>query len=352
MTDFVGGAHEEMRIRKMTKDREDQQRMLEEKKRKLKEDMRKGVQKIDSKFAAAEVSVEERLKTETVGLKSFDEFKKQRELLQAEEEHNRLLALKEAEAKKQIKKTTDRKKLSFSMDDEEEENGEAEEEASDKKEAADNANNSPGEENKDKNDDEDDFYSRIKKRKIMKNPQVDTTFLPDRDRELKEAEERARLAREWMEEQERIKAESIEVTFSYWDGTGHRRTLTCTKGVSIGKFLEMVRNEFKELRSVSVDNLLFIKEDLIIPQHISFYDLIVTKARGKSGPLFNWDVHDDIRLINDATKEKDESHAAKVVERRWYERNKHIFPASRWEVYDPSVQREKYTISDKSKKKE
>jgi protein FAM50 len=43
--------------------------------------------------------------------------------------------------------------------------------------------------------------------------------------------------------------------------------------------------------------------------------------------------------------EKDESHPGKVVERRWYERNKHIFPASRWEIYDPSTQRDNtYTI--------
>lgn len=41
-------------------------------------------------------------------------------------------------------------------------------------------------------------------------------------------------------------------------------------------------------------------------QHYSFYDLIVTKARGKSGPLFHFDVHDDIRLVNDARVEKDE----------------------------------------------
>ena len=50
----------------------------------------------------------------------------------------------------------------------------------------------------------------------------------------------------------------------------------------------------------------------------------------------------------DATIEKDEvrpllifphrslnalqSHAGKVVERSWYQRSKHIFPASRWEV--------------------
>lgn len=38
--------------------------------------------------------------------------------------------------------------------------------------------------------------------------------------------------------------------------------------------------------------------------------------------------------------------SGKVVERRWYEKNKHIFPASRWEHYDPSVRRDavKYTI--------
>ena len=35
----------------------------------------------------------------------------------------------------------------------------------------------------------------------------------------------------------------------------------------------------------------------------------------------------------------------KVCDRRWYERNKHIFPASRWEIYDSSVDRtQKYTI--------
>lgn len=112
------------------------------------------------------------------------------------------------------------------------------------------------------------------------------------------------------------------------------------------------------------------------------------QARGKSGPLFNFDVHDDVRLLNDATVEKDESHAGKVgavaacpsetplsplsppphplaplltpspspfpskfqvMLRSWYERNKHIFPASRWEPYDPEKKWEKYSISDKGK---
>ena len=32
----------------------------------------------------------------------------------------------------------------------------------------------------------------------------------------------------------------------------------------------------------------------------------MNKARGKSGPLFNFDVHDDVRMMADATIEKDE----------------------------------------------
>jgi len=90
---------------------------------------------------------------------------------------------------------------------------------------------------------------------------------------------------------------------------------------------------------------MYIKEDLIIPHHYTFYSLLISKARGKSGPLFNFDVHDDVRMLADATVEKDESHAGKVVERGWYNRSKHIFPASRWEVFDPEKNYGKYTIA-------
>lgn len=113
--------------------------------------------------------------------------------------------------------------------------------------------------------------------------------------------------------------------------------------------LDLLRKDFNELRIVTADQLMFIKEDLIIPHSYTFYDFIVVKARGKSGPLFSFDVHDDVRLVNDATVEKNESHAGKVVLRSWYERSKHIFPASRWEPYDPEKNYEKYTVSDKSK---
>lgn len=35
-------------------------------------------------------------------------------------------------------------------------------------------------------------------------------------------------------------------------------------------------------------------------------DFIINKYRGKSGPMFNFDVHDDVRLTHDAKVEKDE----------------------------------------------
>lgn len=34
----------------------------------------------------------------------------------------------------------------------------------------------------------------------------------------------------------------------------------------------------------------------------------------------------------------------KVVDRHWYNRNKHIFPASRWELFDPEKQFDRYTV--------
>jgi len=218
--------------------------------------------------------------------------------------------------------------LSFAMDDED---------------GSGDANASPS---LSKDNEETDANDRAAKRgKFRKNPNVDTSFLPDREREEEERRERERLRLEWLKKQEEIKNEDIEITYSYWDGSGHRKTVTCKKGDEIGKFLEKCRNQLPELRGVSIDNLMYIKEDLIIPHHYTFYDFIINKARGKSGPLFNFDVHDDVRLLADATKEKDESHAGKVVERSYYQRNKHIFPASRWEVFEPEKNYGKYTIA-------
>jgi protein FAM50A len=169
---------------------------------------------------------------------------------------------------------------------------------------------------------EDDMPVAPKKRRTdaksnIKNPDVDTSFLPDREREDRERKLREELKDEWLKAQDKLKAEKIQVTYLYWDGNGNRKTVECTKGDSIATFLEKCRNQVPELRGVSVDNLMYIKacsntldvltqEDLILPHHYTFYDFIVNKARGKSGPLFEFNSCDGRRLVQDATIEKQE----------------------------------------------
>ena len=48
---------------------------------------------------------------------------------------------------------------------------------------------------------------------------------------------REQLRQEWSADQERQKSEDMNIAFSYWDGSGHRRDTQMKKGSSIGQFL-------------------------------------------------------------------------------------------------------------------
>lgn len=50
-----------------------------------------------------------------------------------------------------------------------------------------------------------------------KNPNVDTSFLPDREREREMREQRENLKKEWIEEQDKIKSEVALFFFSPWN---------------------------------------------------------------------------------------------------------------------------------------
>jgi hypothetical protein len=63
------------------------------------------------------------------------------------------------------------------------------------------------------------------RKKFRKNPAVDTSFLPDRDREEAERRQREELRQQWLKRQEEMKKEEIEITYSYWDGSGHRKSV-------------------------------------------------------------------------------------------------------------------------------
>ena len=317
-----GGAAAEL-----AKAREREREEYEKEKARIR-DRKPNVSDISHKFTGTTDVAEQEFRRRTVGLVSADDFRKAREIVKGAERKSREEAeAREAAEKEQAKavRANKRKKIASSLSFTENE----------------------GEEGWEEDGAVDDFVIRKKK-----SPFVDTSHLPDTNRDLERVKERKRLAKEWFDEQERVRKQKLEVTYSYWDGSGHRRSITITKGTTIAQFLHKVKvdlqDNFKELMTASADSLMYVKEDLIIPGQISFYDLIVTKARGKSGPLFHFDVHDDVRLAHDSRVEKDESHPGKIVGRWWYEKNKHIFPASRWERYDPAEARvTPYTIHGK-----
>ncbi|KAF0878059.1 FA50B protein, partial [Crocuta crocuta] len=340
MAQYKGTMREAGRAMHLIKKREKQKEQMEVLRQRIAEETMVKSQ-VDKKFSAHYDAVEAELKSSTVGLVTLNDMKARQEALLKEREMQlakreqlearrlQLETLREKERKREQKRKIC--SLSFALEESEEGAAEAEAEAAGSGERPTSAGLSK------------------KKKNLGKNPDVDTSFLPDRDREEEENRLREQLRQEWEAKREKkVKREEMEVTFSYWDGSGHRRTVRIHKGGTVQQFLKKalqgLRKDFRELRSAGVEQLMYVKEDLILPHYHTFYDFIVTKARGKSGPLFNFDVHDDVRLLSDATMEKDESHAGKVVLRSWYEKNKHIFPASRWEPYDPEKKWDKYTI--------
>uniref|UniRef100_A0A0K0CVJ4 Protein FAM50 homolog n=1 Tax=Angiostrongylus cantonensis TaxID=6313 RepID=A0A0K0CVJ4_ANGCA len=292
---------------------------LSKRRERAKEDMEQQLKKmeeestrtagISSKFTANYDAVEEHLKSKTVGLVTLDEMREKQK--DGECRNFRLISAFFSLFALQ------KRVLSFAFEDEE----------------------------------EDEELSVVNKKRVGMDPTIDTSFLPDKDREAEIAKKKTELAAEWRAQQEREKNEEITVAFAYWDGSSHRKNLKVKKGNTISQFLtwaiEVLKKEFTELRTCVSENLMFVKEDLIIPHFYTFQDFIVTKAMGKTGPLYEFDAAGDVRIRQDAALDCGEAHPAKVVLRSWYEKNKHIYPASRWEPFVPN---KKYgrTIDDLS----
>ena len=208
------------------------------------------------------------------------------------------------------------------------------------------------------NEEEERRAKKVKKRSsVGVNPDADTSHVPNAQKEQMKEERvlRDQLAREFLEKKRKQMEENLTVTFSYWSGGGGRRSVTVKQKDTIRTFLKTamksMEEEFRELSKLSVESMMYVKEDCIIPHELTFYELISRKARGKSGPLFRFDDKEDVRLVGDASVEKEDSHPGKIFHRSWYDKNKHIFPASRWEVFDFSKDFSTYTIHGMGEKK-
>ncbi|XP_048006646.1 protein FAM50 homolog [Leguminivora glycinivorella] len=222
MAHYKGAASEAGRAMHLMKKREKAQQEIELRKKKIEEDLK--IDNIENKFATHYDAVEQQLKSSTIGLVTLDEMKAKQEHIVREREKK--LAQKKAEKEKEKQKEIEAKlaqknkqkrqiqALSFAMCDEEEEEDSGPETSGIKKEP---------EETSWREKEEPTL------KKIRKNPDVDTSFLPDREREEADLKLREELRLEWVMTQASLKDEPITVTFSYWDGSGHRRNVTLKK---------------------------------------------------------------------------------------------------------------------------
>ena len=186
-----------------------------------------------------------------------------------------------------------------------------------------------------------------------------------------EAAEREKLRAEFIKVQELVRNSDIAIPFVFYDGSSQPGgTVKVRKGEQIWLFLERCRKLGAEMgvssegsvegggskraegkkswARIGVDDLMLVRGDLIIPHHYDFYHFVANKVADPSEPgrpLFDYkdtaslsDDKKDPLMLRRTQDEKAEGHGddpsrTKVVDRRWYEKNKHIYPASLWCEY-------------------
>lgn len=188
-----------------------------------------------------------------------------------------------------------------------------------------------------------------------------------------ETVERERLKKEFLETQEKVKSTDIAVPFVFYDGANIPGGMVkVKKGDHIWLMLERARkigaeqgvqgsssistganpknrdDSRKQWARVGVDDLMLVRGEVIIPHHYEIYYFIANKSADPNREghlLFNYSSvaltsaeAEETTLLRVPGKENLEGHDddpayTKVVDRRWYEKNKHIFPASTWKEF-------------------
>ncbi|EHK49144.1 uncharacterized protein TrAtP1_000254 [Trichoderma atroviride] len=352
-----------------------------------------------SRFTAQNKTTNERLSTHTVGLVALSDFRKRRAaVLEQQEREAREAALSgtskpdrsltgtpdnagsdsagsagpgplKKKLKKKSKQNPGKKKLlSFGDDDEGEDDTE-------------NASGAASEASSDK-----DLSENKAKAKLKANAAVG--LVPKAVTKaalLKEATERDALRREFVALQESIKDTEIAIPFVFYDGANTPGgTVRMKKGDFIWVFLDKSRKVGAELgvgeqanatrawARVGVDDLMLVRGTVIIPHHYDFYYFVVNRSTGPRGlRIFDYSAEaPNARASTSTLTDPDSDPSAgvlttaaakaaaararqadistlegfgedptltKVVDRRWYERHKHIYPASTWQEFDPEV---------------
>ncbi|WEW56853.1 hypothetical protein PRK78_002308 [Emydomyces testavorans] len=177
-----------------------------------------------------------------------------------------------------------------------------------------------------------------------------------------EAQMRDNLRKEFLAIQEKVKATEILIPFVFYDGTNiSAGKVKVKKGDPVWLFLDRCRKVGAELgvrgtggggrgrkdhrrewARVGVDDLMLVRGGVIIPHHYEFYYFIANRVpsfESDGGLLFDYSStappEDNPESPPQLEGADTDPTFTKVVDRRWFERNKHIFPASLWREFEP-----------------
>ncbi|KAI1133814.1 XAP5-domain-containing protein [Hypoxylon sp. FL0543] len=345
----------------------------------------------DSRFTSQNKTTQERLSTNTVGLVALSDFRKRRaEVLEQQEREAREAIVtgtpvdtpdrsrtgtpdEGSDSNPRKKKKKQKKagkfggaKLSFGGD-----------EAAGEDETGEEGPNTDKENGK-------------KKLKFKANSSISVVPRPVTKAALRrEAAEREALRREFLARQEAVKLTEIAIPFVFYDGTDIPGGIVrVKKGDFVWVFLDKSRkvgadlgvgekaNARREWARVGVDDLMMVRGNIIIPHHYDFIFFIMNKAVGPTGKLLfdylaevpnpapsngaenkpsessDQSSYQPIKStrnqqdVHDLEGASDDPTFTKVVDRRWYERNKHIYPASVWQEFDPEKDYQKEVRRD------
>ncbi|KAK9465320.1 XAP5, circadian clock regulator-domain-containing protein [Lipomyces arxii] len=239
-------------------------------------------------------TVEDRIKAETVGLVNLDKLRQLRE--EVEKSKDELDDLIDLTKRKKNLRNVRKSKLSF--------------------------------------DDEDEQSDQIVTKRQKVDSTVDTSFLKSKEAQVLERKHQNQLEQELAKQREQTRQESVAIDFSYFDGSYTPGSVTVKKGEQVWIMLDRTRKGKKEFHRGTVDDILLVKDNIIISHHYEFYYFIEHKITTRAGLLFDFDTpNQDIKRM-------------KVVHRNWYEKNKHIFPASVWKEFDPEIDYSTYVLRD------
>ena len=183
---------------------------------------------------------------------------------------------------------------------------------------------------------------------------------------LKATERKAAEEEILREKQEMVKRDVIVIPFVYFEGKNvHGGRIKLRKGDKVDELLDKARKMGAQLEDdkarkqaaqspadsalskpqknwarVRLDDMMLVRSGIIIPHYYDFQYFITNHVQGFKGTLFDFSAEPSgASLSRDSDAELEgaahDPNITQVVEKSWYEQNKHIFPASVWEHFDP-----------------